>query len=481
MESSTPLAESVKFRSSADVYDWISGFINMERGQDIHGFRLDRMRILAELTGSPENCAPAIHVAGSKGKGTVTGMTAAILNAAGIDCSMYASPHVTDFRERISMGAKFFKENIYTSAGGELCGMTDSLLRSKDPKFFLFTGEKTNGEEPTFFELMTLWYFLCSRAAGVKAMAVETGMGGRLDATNILDPLVSVITLIELEHTEYLGTTIPAIAGEKAGIIKPGRPAIIAAQKNEALEVFKNKAAQTNSRLLYFPEWSRIYNQEINKNGTSFSLKLKNPAGKNDLFYNDLRLSIPGKIAAENAGLAILAVKTAFPQVQEDAVKKGLAGFTIPARFEQLPIEQDFILDGAHTPRSAESTISTFVQLYGKGGILIFACAANKDAGSIAQFCIPWFSKIIITTPGTFKKSFPQEVYEAFLKAAAEYGNRDPNKQEPINRDPQILLIPETAAAIKKALEMGQDLRLPILGTGSFYLAGEIKNFFNKN
>jgi len=303
-------------------------------------------------------------------------------------------------------------------------------------------------------------------------MAVETGMGGRLDATNILDPLVSVITLIELEHTEYLGNTITAIAREKAGIIKKNRPVVLALQKDEALNVFRNKANETGSPLFYFPEWGGIENLKLQKTGVSFTLKLRDPAGQNDLLYNDLLLSMPGRIPANNAGLAVLAVKTAFPQITESAVKKGLANFTIPARFERMPGDQDFIIDGAHTPRSAESTIGTFTQLYGKGGVLVFGCAAGKDARTMASLYINWFSRIIITTPGAFKKSFPEEVYEIFNELASEMKN---SSQTP--EPPQILFVPETEKALNTALELGREFNLPILGTGSFYLAGELRKF----
>ena len=494
MESSTPFeSESAASRetaagcesaadgetaagSSAEIYDWISGFINMERGQSFKSFRLDRMKILSELTGHPETCAPAVHTAGSKGKGTVTGMIASILNAAGISCSVYASPHVMDFRERLSMGKFFFEETIYKAAGSELRRAVDLLVKSREPKYSLFDKDSENGEEPTFFELMTLWYFLCSRAANVKAMAVETGMGGRLDATNIVDPLASVITLIELEHTEYLGSTIAAIAGEKAGIIKRNRPVVLAAQQNDALEVFKKKAEETGSPLYYFPEYCEIKNLAVKKSGTTFSLKLKNPGNGKDLFYDELKLLLPGRIPAENAALALLAVKTAFPQIPDSAAVNGLAGFSLPARFERLPLKQDFVLDSAHTAASAQGTMAAFKQLYGSGGVLIFSCAASKDAAAMASIYIPNFSKIIITTPGTFKKSFPEEVYKTFKELASRNENTQQNAGHP-----EILFMPDTEKALCAALELGNKLRLPILSTGSFYLAGEVMSALKKH
>ncbi|MDR1058808.1 MAG: tetrahydrofolate synthase, partial [Treponema sp.] len=209
------------FASSPEVFEWLSRFINLERGQTVKSFRLERMEILAEAAGNPQNCAPVVHAAGSKGKGSVTGMMGAILSAAGYKTACYMSPHVADPRERISLGNRFFDEKVYTEAGRELREVSGRIRRSPE-KFPLFDPAWGEGEEPTYFELLTLYFFLCARFARCGAMVVETGMGGRLDSTNIVDPLAAVITLIELEHTEFLGTTLAEIAGEKAGIIKPG-------------------------------------------------------------------------------------------------------------------------------------------------------------------------------------------------------------------------------------------------------------------
>jgi dihydrofolate synthase/folylpolyglutamate synthase len=455
MESSTP------FGNAGEVYEWLSRFINLERGQSSKSFRLDRMEILAETAGHPEKCAPVIHTAGSKGKGSVTGMIAAILEKAGYKTACYASPHVSDFRERIREGNKFFDEAIYAGAGEELRALTNDLIHSSKPQHRIFNSSFEGGEEPTFFELMTLWFFLCARLAGCRFMAVETGMGGRLDATNIVDPLVSVITPIELEHTAYLGNTLAAIAGEKAGIVKAKRPLVLSEQEDEALGVFKAKAAETGSPLLYFPERAGLEHILVTEEKTSFTLNLKT-GGK----ALELSVSIPGEIQAKNAGLAVLALKTALGDtIDDEAVVQGLKGFSLPARFERLKANPVFIIDGAHTVRSAGLCAQTFTRLYGEGGVLLFGCAAGKDALSMAELLIPHFSRIIITTPGTFKKSFPLETFEAFKQKAE--GRRKP---------PEIVYIPRTGEAIEKALELGEKTGLPVLGTGSFYLAAEIRN-----
>ena len=447
------------FCSSSEVYDWLSAFTNVERGQNIRSFRLDRMNALADLAGRPEKCAPAIHVAGSKGKGSVTGMIAAILEASGIMTACYASPHVCDFRERISLGSKFFDEEAYVTAGNELWELVEKLPFS--PGGQLFSSHPEDGEAPSFFELMTLWFFLCTRCTRSGAMAVETGLGGRLDATNILDPAASVITLIELEHTEYLGNTIAAIAEEKAGIIKPGRPVVLARQREEALEVFREHAARKGSQLIYFPDCAELSNISVKREGTSFNLDM----GKKS--YPNLFIPMPGEVQAYNAGLAVLAVKTAYPALDDESVKAGLEKFSLPARFEKICDKPPVIIDGAHTKESTALCLETFSALYGPGAVLVFGCATGKDVFSMAKLCVPLFSFIIITRPGTFKKSDPDMVFAAFNAEAGKTNNK-----------PEIIFIPDTEAAVNRAVSLALERGLPVLGTGSFYLAGIIRDKF---
>jgi dihydrofolate synthase/folylpolyglutamate synthase len=482
------------FTSSDEVFSWLSGFINLEQGQKPKSFRIDRMEALMELADHPEKCAPSIHIAGSKGKGSVTSMLAAMLTAAGFRAARYMSPHVIDIRERICLGDSFFSEDVYCSAGNELRHIAENLLppqAAAAPQKValqtaaLFDASTDDGCAPTFWELLTLLFFLCAREAKCDVMVIETGMGGRLDSTNVLDPLVSVITLIELEHTNFLGNTITEVAGEKAGIIKTGKPVILAKQNDEALAVFRKTAQKKNSPLLYFPEIAEISDVTITPQGTTFNLREKNSASSASLreaFSEVFSIPIPGKVQAENAALAIIAIKTAFPQFSsqwgEDVIRKGLENLKIPARFENItPLSAanpgtkqpsslppsslpPFIIDGAHTPESLTFCIETFCSLYGTGGVLIFGCAADKDAAAMANIIGSHFAKIIITTPGTFKISDPAKVYEAFTAVTGR------EKTE---------LITDTQEAVKKTLEFAQKNNLPILGTGSFYLVSEIR------
>jgi dihydrofolate synthase/folylpolyglutamate synthase len=420
------------------------------------------MRIIAGLTGNPERCAPSFHVAGSKGKGSVTEMLASILEAMGLRTARYVSPHVSDFRERITLGRKFLGENIYIEAGNELEELVKILGDQTKAEYRLFNGSGPDDAPPTYFELLTIYYFICARLVRCDAMAVETGLGGEQDPTNIVDSAASLITVIELEHTEYLGNTLVEVAGTKAGIIKPGRPLILAEQRAEVLEVFRRAAAEKNSPLLYFPDIAEIRDLSIRRDGTNFTLAFRKPG-----YFSEplgLRVGIPGAVQALNAGLAVIALKTVYPSLDAETIRRGLGGFALPGRFENLrPEEPAVIIDGAHTEKSVELCANTFTALYGNGGILLFGCAVGKNAEAMAAILKPRFSRIVITDPGSYRTSNPEAVYETFARSAGQA---------------ELLFIPETAKAIDYALEEGLKTGLPVLGTGSFYLAGDIRERF---
>jgi dihydrofolate synthase/folylpolyglutamate synthase len=490
------------FTLSEEVFDWLSGFINLERGQKPKSFRIERMEILSELADHPERCAPSVHIAGSKGKGSVTSMLSAMLTAASYRTARYMSPHVIDIRERICLGDSYFDDDIYCSAGDELRNIVEErlpALHNMQPDAASLFFPSGGGYEPTFWELLTLLFFLCARKAKCDVMVAETGMGGRLDSTNVLDPLVSVITLIELEHTNFLGNSIEAVAGEKAGIIKTGKPLVLAKQCDEALKVFKEKSQKKNSPLFYFSQTAQLSNVEVSAQGTNFTLSFN--ADKNSTqasFFNTpitLSIPVPGKVQAENASLAIAALKIAFPQIGEDAVRKGLQNLKIPARFENITPAQDtetppFIIDGAHTPESLALCVETFCSLYGEGGVLLFGCAADKNAAAMAQIAHSHFAKIFITTPGTFKASDPVKVYETFAEIAGEEKTvLVKDTQEAVNqailfsrnscKDTSNLGIASASnlcsADASNLWSAGKSKFIPILGTGSFYLVSEIR------
>ncbi|MDR2516303.1 MAG: tetrahydrofolate synthase [Spirochaetaceae bacterium] len=453
------------FSRSSDVFAWLARFIAEDHGQNQKSYQLARFQTLTRLAGYPERGRDAVHIAGSKGKGSVTGMITAMLEASGQDAARYTSPHVSSYQERITRGNRFFDEQIYTDTGNELRELIDSLLRPGTAAYAAWRAAEGGGETPGFFELLTLYFFMTARRAACSVMVVETGIGGRLDSTNVIDPLVSVITEIELEHTDILGTSIEAIASEKAGIIKPGRPVVLMEQEEAALRVFRHTAAEKQSSLIYFPEHAEARNIAAGKDGSTFTL-----AFKNSRFFSaplDITLRIPGEVQIKNAGLAVLAAKTAYPELRPDAAARGLAAFSLPARFERIQDAPPVIIDGAHTPVSIKYCAGTFTDLYGKGGILIFGCAARKDARNMAEILAGEFSKIVITTPGGFRSSEPEQVYGIFREILSARNLRSRT---------ELVFIRDTGEAIARMLAWGRETGLPALSAGSFYLAAEIRN-----
>jgi dihydrofolate synthase/folylpolyglutamate synthase len=457
------------FSRSAEIFDWLARFINLEQGYTPPSMRPERMQVIAEVSGHPERCGVSIHIAGSKGKGSITAMITGILMAAGMRPARYMSPHVVEYRERITLGDDFFDEEVYLAAGDELYRIAGILC---DPSTEAYRSMRDVSDdcapEPTFFEMLTLLYFLCAREAGCDALVVETGMGGRLDPTNIVPSATAVITGIELEHTEFLGNTLAAVAGEKAGIIKRGKPLILAEQPPEALKVFKRSAKAQDARLFYYPETVSVSDVKVSRNGTDFTLNFK----EKGFFDEPLNLSvaIPGEIQGQNAAMAVLAVKKTFPAIDAETIQRGLLGFSLPARFEKLCSSPSVIVDGAHTDISVRLCVKTFTGLYGQGGILIFGCALGKNDEAMADALLPYFSYIVITTPGTFKISGPEQVYETFKRRqAVRVGAK--------NGETEIEFVKNTGDGIKKALDRGKKEALPILGIGSFYLAAEIRDF----
>lgn len=432
-----------------ELYSWLSSFINVERGlgggpspaAEEH-FKLDRIKLLANMARHPELSSPVIHVAGSKGKGSVTAMAAAILENAGIKTARYMSPHVSDWRERISRGdGSFFPDAVYIKAGEELQEIYHTYRKSQDSLQTNIQQGSCPGE-PTFFELMTMLFFLCARLENCEAMVVETGLGGRLDATNIVDSAVSVITVIEKEHTEYLGNTLAEIAGEKAGIIKKNKPVVSAKQEAEVLEVLRQKALELNAPFSPITDSLAIPGMQLQ-----------------------------GAVYTYNAALAVKAVQLAFHGIGRADMEKSLRGLTLPARFEKLPIEPPFIIDGAHTPLSVRHCIETFSGLYGNKGILLFGCAADKEAAAMAEILIPHFSHCIVTGIGNFRANDPGAVYAAFCSA----GKNDKAANKPVSSNALLSYIPDTATAINEIIKLSKEKKLPVLACGSFYLAAAIR------
>lgn len=429
------------FTTAEQVFDYLESFTNLERGgYQPREYRLERMQSLVAAFNHPERNFRVLHVAGSKGKGSVCSFAASCFRTAGFLTGTYLSPHVSSYLERIQIpgvdDARIAAEII---AAGERLRSHVRTLRLSEPEQTL----------PTTFELLTLLAFLVFQAVEVEIGVVEVGLGGRLDATNLVQPETAVITHIELEHTEYLGNTLEAIAREKGGIIKEGVPVVIAPQKPEVERVLRAIASDRGCRVIG-AEGVEVIVKHTDLSGNEVTIRFP------DGFAVHTHLASPGGIHALNSATAVSAVRVMEPTMSPDAVAAGLAATRIPGRAEVFPGPPPVLLDGAHTPVSVSAVAELARDLVpDETRVLIFGSVAGKKHTQMLEALVPAFDHVIISRPGTFKKSYPRTLHEACLEAGGSCTLRE-----------------EMDEALALAYSMNPGL---IVVTGSFYLVGEAR------
>ncbi len=404
--------------------------------------RLGRMERLLRHIGNPEKDFRSIHCAGSKGKGTTCSALSWIMKENGIRCGLYLSPHVYDIRERFTLSTCFFSDEEYLTALEEL------RKRLKGFSIPHFLGPA----EPTTFELYTAYAYLLFSLTGCSWAVIETGLGGRLDATNTISSASSVITRIELEHTAILGNTLSLIAAEKAGIIRENTPTFILEQEEEAVTVFKEKAKSLSSALFIFsPSPDDIKTEgtyTFNCHGALLRMK-----------------TFPGDIRRLDIFYALFVLSKMSLIRKNSVIDFTSSSFSLPGRFEERILDgRRLILDGAHTVSSLSVLSSALPFPDGKPRILIFSSAHDKDHISLLNTIAPGFDVIIISSTGKWKKSAPEKIYDDALSLFPEK---------------KILLRKDGRKAIEEALAFSGPGSL-ITVTGSFYLLSEIDRSIRK-
>ncbi len=406
-------------------------------------YRLERMHALLDFFNHPEKSFHIIHVAGSKGKGSTAHSIAGGITECGFTVGVYASPHLLDYRERITMNGQFFSDDLILQV------MQDMFTRLELFEYH----DEVGTVAPTTFEILTLLALLIFKEAQCDWAVLETGLGGRLDATNVVTPMISVITALELEHTDVLGDTIEDIAREKGGIIKPGVPVVCGIQPfPEARDTLITIAEERNSPIIDLQSMILHTESFVSPEGTETKVIWK--SGKQET----LLLSIGGIFQGENALLALTTVTHILHPSSRYRKKiiRGIEKATLPGRCQVIAKNPDILIDGAHTAKSIQGVLQTWNQLYPHGGTLIFGAVAGKDHRAMAEQLIPHFQNIIISTPGTFKQSDPQVLADLFKELGA---------------NPILELNP--AKALQRARNVHNG-KTPILVTGSFYMISEI-------
>lgn len=412
-------------------------------------FNLDRMRQFARLLGDPQKAYPIVHVAGTKGKGSVSALCASALRAAGYTAGLYTSPHLDDYAERIQVdGVPIPHADLV------------SLVEELKPWIVQVPNLST-------FEITTALAFLYFARRGVDAAVIEVGLGGRLDATNIVTPIVSVITSISYDHTQLLGSTLAEIAIEKAGIIKPGRPVVLAPQPLEAYQAVEHIAHQRSAPLyrvgkdyLYTPLKSSLEHQ-------SFIVWSAVGGAQPEAAYTageeqnqePLKLTIPllGAHQVDNAATAYVALQVAAQVglfITDDQIVDGFRQVVWQGRFEILQRDPFVVIDCAHNRDSAlhlRQTLDTY--LPGKPVTLIFGASEDKDIAGMFAELLPRVERVVVV--------------KSFHPRAA-----DPHRLEALVRqyDRPVTIIPDVADALRQTLSLARPEEV-ILVAGSIFVA----------
>jgi dihydrofolate synthase/folylpolyglutamate synthase len=427
-------AEATAFLYGLRRFGWRPGLATIQR--------------LLSLLEDPQAGIPAVHIGGTNGKGSTAAMLDAILRAAGFRTGLYTSPHLLSFAERIRVNGEFIGE-------AEIVALTDRLKALCSTHFAPETTSRVDDllPHPTFFELTTAMAFLYFQRRAVEAAVIEVGLGGRLDATNVIQPRVTVITNIALEHQEFLGRTLAEIAGEKAGIIKTGTPMVTAAG-GDALSVIRQAAVRLRAPVICVPESYRWVVRDSGLDGQTFDLE--GPRER----YEALRVSLAGRHQIENAVLAVAAAEAAQDQgfsLNAAAIRRGLAEAVWPGRLQVVQDRPRIILDGAHNPAGTEALAAFLTEHRAALGrlVLVFGVLQDKDWETMLGCLAPLADEIVLTHPPSARGADP-----AVLVPAARRHARA-----------TIAAEPETALARAREAARTEDT---ILVAGSLYTVAAV-------
>jgi dihydrofolate synthase/folylpolyglutamate synthase len=374
------------------------GFIsNPFAGDDAARLGLRRTQAMLDHLGNPERAYPIVHVAGSKGKGSTCVFVDGILRAAGRRTGRYLSPHLHRWHERFVVDDEPIAETAFTALTAAGIAAAEAVEAAR-PELGTVTA----------FELTTAMALLHFREQGCDLAVVEVGLGGTLDATNVVDPAVAVITPLDYEHTAILGETMAEIAGNKAGIIKPARPVVSAAQPAEGMAVIEARAAELGAPLLVAGRDWRVI-------GSDRDFTAEGAWGA----FRDLTAALPGPHQVDNAGLAIAAVHLLDPAIDEGAVRAGLREARLPGRFEIVPLPEGrtAVLDGAHTPVAATALAVALRDRYpGHVVTAVIGMLRDKDPAQVIAPLLPVIDRWVVTAPAS-PRALPATALAATIEA----------------------------------------------------------------
>ena len=415
-------------------------------GHELHGrkFDLEAIRAILATLGNPERRYPTAIVAGTNGKGSTCAMLAAILERAGYRTGLYSSPHLVRVNERIRVNGQELSDNDFAAAFTAVHQAVERLIEARVLPY-----------QPSFFEYLTAVAFQHFASAAVDFAVLEVGMGGRLDATNVTDASVSVITNVDLDHQEFLGNTLTAIAAEKAGVIKPGRPVVSGCEHPEVREVVRQKCREAGVELIETLGLQSSSNLFHINGRYSFDLQA---AGCN---ITGITLKMAGRFQVKNALTAATAaarLAQAGFNIPPGAIRDGLQAASWPGRLEMIRHRPLVLLDGAHNPAAAREVAEFIRGHYAERRLrLVYASMRDKDIAEISSILFPLAHTVYLTRPGLDRAALPEAILES-------------SRFQPR----QTVMEPDPARALEQAIfsSLPDDI---ILVAGSLFLVGAVK------
>lgn len=412
---------------------------------------LSRISDLLDLLGSPQRAYPSVHIAGTNGKTSTTRMIDALLGAIGLRTGRFTSPHLESIVERIAVGGVPLDPAAFAAAYDDVAAYAE-LVDARHP------------ERLSYFELLTAMAFACFADVPVDVGVIEVGMGGRWDATSLVDAPVAVITPIDLDHQAYLGDTVEAIAAEKAAIIRAGAIAVSGPQPPGAAGVLADRAAAVGARLVRAGGEFGVADRELAVGGQR--LTLRGLAGR----YEEIFLPLHGRHQADNAAVALAAVEAfvggGTTHLDPEAVRAGFAAVDSPGRLERLPGRPSVLLDAAHNPAGARVTAQALAEGFHFEHLVgVLAVLADKDVHGLLAAFEPVLAEVVVTANGSSRSLAPDRLGAA---ATEVFGAERVRVEADLGR------------AVELALHAADRPGGGVLVTGSVITVGEVRGLFRR-
>jgi len=416
----------------------------------VQKFGLTNITLLAEALDNPQRKTPCVHIAGTNGKGSTAAILESILRAAGLRTGLYTSPHLERINERIRINGADISDEDFAAAWTRVHASIESLLAS---------GKLA--AHPTYFECITALAFAAFAESGVAFAVYEVGLGGRLDSTNIVVPEVAVITSIDFDHESFLGHSIAEIAGEKAGIIKPGVPVVSSAERPEAREVIAQRCSELGARLVEVDAAWKV--EETGESDGCYRAVATDPDTRTKIALDP---PLPGRFQIRNALTAATAARLLAERgfsITDDAIERGIRAVRWPGRLERLGRRPAVYLDGTHNPAGAKELLKFWKENFaGRRIFLVYGAMRDKSVDEIAGLLFPSAHFVILTEPLQ-----PRAISAPLLaEMTAHLANGS-------------IVVRDPAEAFERAIQMASP-EDAVFATGSLYLVGDLLGYWHR-